>query len=67
MSWAAGVDAALVGGHPLGGGLATSAARNGAPEDTVMRQGRWTTSAALRGYRRGGGLGVPTPSATWGL
>ena len=58
---AAGLDPALFSGHSLRSGFATTAARHGAPEHKIMRQGRWTTSAAMRGYIREGELFVDNP------
>jgi integrase len=63
---AAGLDPALFSGHSLRSGFATTAARHGAPEHKIMRQGRWTTSAAMRGYIREGELFVNNPSAKLG-
>lgn len=45
---AAGLDAATCAGHSLRAGFATEAFRRGVAEVSVMRHGRWTTSAALR-------------------
>jgi len=64
---AAGLDPALFSGHSLRSGFATTVARHGAPEHKIMRQGRWTTSAAMRGYIREGELFVNNPSAKLGL
>ena len=63
---AAGLDPALFSGHSLRSGFATTVARHGAPEHKIMRQGRWTTSAAMRGYIREGELFVNNPSAKLG-
>jgi integrase len=64
---AAGLDPELFSGHLLRSGFATTAARAGVAEHKIMRQGRWTTSAAMRGYIREGELFVDNPSAKLGL
>jgi integrase len=64
---AAGLDPELFSGHSLRSGFATTAARAGVAEHKIMRQGRWTTSAAMRGYIREGELFVDNPSAKLGL
>ena len=64
---AAGLDPALVSGHWLRSGLATTAARTGAPEHKIMRQGRWTRSPAMRGDIREGEWFVNHSSAKLGL
>jgi integrase len=64
---AAGYAAELFGGHSLRSGFATTAARAGVAEHKIMRQGRWTTSQAMRGYIQDGELFVDNPSARLGL
>jgi len=53
-------------GHSLRRGFATTAARAGVAEHKIMRQGRWTTSQAMRGDIREGELFVDNPSAKLG-
>jgi hypothetical protein len=48
-------------------GFATTAARAGVAEHRIVRQGRWTTSKAMRGYIQEGELFVDNPSAKLGL
>jgi site-specific recombinase XerD len=57
----------LFSGHSLRSGFATTAARAGVAEHRIMRQGRWTTSQAMRGYIHQGELFVDNPSAKLGL
>jgi site-specific recombinase XerD len=64
---AAGLDPEMFSGHSLRSGFATTAARAGVAEYKIMRQGRWTTSQAMRGYIREGELFVDNPSAKLGL
>lgn len=64
---AAGLDPEMFSGHSLRSGFATTAARAGVAEHKIMRQGRWTTSQAMRGYIREGELFVDNPSAKLGL
>lgn len=64
---AAGLDPDMFSGHSLRSGFATTAARAGVAEHKIMRQGRWTTSQAMRGYIREGELFVDNPSAKLGL
>ncbi len=64
---AAGLDPNMFSGHSLRSGFATTAARAGVSEHKIMRQGRWTTSQAMRGYIREGELFVDNPSAKLGL
>jgi site-specific recombinase XerD len=64
---AAGYAPELFSGHSLRSGFATTAARAGVAEHRIMRQGRWTTSQAMRGYIQQGGLFVDNPSAKLGL
>jgi integrase len=45
---AAGLDPEMFSGHSLRSGFATTAARAGVAEHKIMRQGRWTTSQAMR-------------------
>jgi len=53
--------------HSLRSGFATTAARAGVAEHKIMRQGRWNTSQAMRGYIQEGELFVDNPSAKLGL
>jgi integrase len=64
---AAGLTPELFSGHSLRSGFATMAARAGVAEHKIMRQGRWTTSQAMRGYIQEGELFVDNPSAKLGL
>jgi site-specific recombinase XerD len=64
---AAGYVAELFSGHSLRSGFATSAARAGVAEHRIMRQGRWKTTQAMRGYIQEGELFVDNPSAKLGL
>lgn len=64
---AAGYAPELFSGHSLRSGFATTAARAGVAEHRIMRQGRWTTSQAMRGYIQEGELFVDNPSAKLGL
>jgi site-specific recombinase XerD len=64
---AAGLDPEMFSGHSLRSGFATTAARAGVAEHKIMRQGRWTTSQAMRGYISEGELFVDNPSAKLGL
>ena len=64
---AAGYAPELFSGHSLRSGFATTAARAGVAEHRIMRQGRWTTSQAMRGYIQQGELFVDNPSAKLGL
>ena len=64
---AAGYDPEMFSGHSLRSGFATTAARAGVAEHRIMRQGRWTTSQAVRGYIQEGELFVYNPSAKLGL
>jgi integrase len=64
---AAGYAPELFSGHSLRSGFATTAARSGVSEHRIMRQGRWTTSQAMRGYIQDGELFVDNPSAKLGL
>jgi|GEM_PF-2023243 integrase len=64
---AAGFAPELFSGHSLRSGFATTAARAGVAEHKIMRQGRWTTSQARRGYSQEGELFVDSPSAKLGL
>ena len=63
----AGYAPELFSGHSLRSGFATTAARAGVAEHRIMRQGRWTTSQAMRGYIQEGELFVDNPSAKLGL
>ena len=63
----AGLAPELFSGHSLRSGFATTAARAGGAEHKIMRQGRWTTSQAMRGYIQEGELFVDNPSAKLGL
>jgi integrase len=63
----AGYVPALFGGHSLRSGFATTAARAGVAEHRIMRQGRWRTSQAMRGYIQEGELFIDNPSAKLGL
>ncbi|CAJ62363.1 MULTISPECIES: site-specific integrase [Frankia] len=53
---AAGLDPADFAGHSLRSGFATAAARAGVADRSIMRQGRWRSSASLDGYVRAGRL-----------
>ncbi len=53
---AAGLDPADFAGHSLRSGFATAAARAGVADRSIMRQGRWRSSASLDGYIRAGRL-----------
>jgi site-specific recombinase XerD len=64
---AGGLAPELFSGHSLRSGFATTAARAGVAEHKIMRQGRWTTSQAMRGYIQEGELFVDNPSAKLGL
>jgi integrase len=64
---AAGYAPELFSSHSLRSGFATTAARAGVAEHRIMRQGRWTTSQAMRGYIQEGELFVDNPSAKLGL
>ena len=64
---AAGLAPEMFSGHSLRSGFATTAARAGVAEHKIMRQGRWTTSQAMRGYIQEGELFVDNPSAKLGL
>lgn len=63
----AGLAAEMFSRHSLRSGFATTAARAGVAEHKIMRQGRWTTSQAMRGYIQAGELFVDNPSAKLGL
>jgi site-specific recombinase XerD len=54
-------------GHSLRAGFATEAFRQGVPELSVMRHGRWKSSASMRGYIREGGLWRDNAAAKLGL
>lgn len=47
---AAGFDETTFAGHSLRAGFATEAFRQGVPELSAMRHGRWKSSASMRGY-----------------
>jgi site-specific recombinase XerD len=64
---AAGYAPEFFSGHSLRSGFATTAARAGVAEHRIMRQGRWTTSQAMRGYIQEGELFIDNPSAKLGL
>lgn len=65
---AVGLDPAEFGGHSLRSGFATAAARAGAADRSIMRQGRWRSSASLDGYVRAGRLfDRDNPSGAVGL
>jgi len=53
---AAGLDPADFAGHSLRSGFATAAARAGASDRAIMRQGRWRSAASLDSYVRAGRL-----------
>ena len=63
---AAELDPALFSGHSLRSGFATIAARAGVPEHKIMRQGRWMTSTAMRGYIREGSRSSTIARPSWG-
>lgn len=48
----AGIDPTLVSGHSLRAGLATTAALAGKSDRSIMRQGRWSSSAMVDRYVR---------------
>jgi site-specific recombinase XerD len=64
---AAGFDRTTFAGHSLRAGFATEAFRQGVPELSVMRHGRWKSSASMRGYIREGGLWRDNAAAKLGL
>lgn len=64
---ASGYTPELFSGHSLRSGFATTAARAGVAEHRIMRQGRWKTTQAMRGYIQEGELFVDNPSAKLGL
>lgn len=64
---AAGYAPELFSGHSLRSGFATTAARKGVAEHLIMRQGRWKTTLAMRGYIQEGALFIDNPSAELGL
>ena len=64
---AAGYARELFSGHSLRSGFATTAARAGVAEHRIMRQGRWRTGQAMRGYIQEGELFVDNPSGKLGL
>jgi integrase len=53
---AAGLDPADFAGHSLRSGFATAAARAGASDRSIMRQGRWRSASSLDSYVRAGRL-----------
>lgn len=53
--------------HSLRSGHATAAAKGGAAERSIMRQGRWNSERTLRGYVRHGSLFAENSSAALGL
>lgn len=53
---AAGLDPADFAGHSLRSGFATAAARGGANDRAIMRQGRWRSAVSLDSYVRAGRL-----------
>lgn len=53
----------MFGAHSLRSGHATVAAREGAHERAIMRQGRWTSERTVRGYIRHASLFVENSSA----
>ncbi len=64
---AAGFDETTFAGHSLRAGFATEAFRQGVPELSVMRHGRWKSSASMRGYIREGSLWRDNAAAKLGL
>ena len=64
---AAGFDRTTFAGHSLRAGFATEAFRQGVPELSVMRHGRWKSSASMRGYIREGTLWSDNAAAKLGL
>jgi hypothetical protein len=64
---AAGFDPSTFAGHSLRAGFATEAFGQGVPELSVMRHGRWKSSASMRGYIREGGLWRDNAAAKLGL
>jgi integrase len=65
---AAGLDPADFAGHSLRSGFATAAARAGASDRAIMRQGRWRSAASLDSYVRAGRLfDRDNPSSQVGL
>lgn len=63
----AGMDPALLSGHSLRVGLATSAAAHGFEERDIQRQTRHRSVAGLRRYVRDGGLFRANVSGEGGL
>ena len=63
----AGFDATTFAGHSLRAGFATEAFRQGVPELSVMRHGRWKSSQSMRGYIREGTLWSDNAAAKLGL
>ncbi len=64
---AAGYAPELFSGHSLRSGFAATAAQARVAEHKIMRQGRWKTAQAMRGYIQDGELWVDNPSAKLGL
>jgi integrase len=64
---ATGLNPALVAGHSLRSGMATSAARAGATEADIMRQTGHKSLPVLRRYIRRGSLFTDNPAAKLGL
>jgi site-specific recombinase XerD len=64
---AAGFDRTTFAAHSLRAGFATEAFRQGVPELSVMRHGRWKSSASMRGYIREGTLWSDNAAAKLGL
>jgi site-specific recombinase XerD len=64
---AAGFDEDAFAAHSLRAGFATEAFGQGVPEFSVMRHGRWKSSASMRGYIREGSLWRDNAAAKLGL
>jgi hypothetical protein len=64
---AVGFNGEIVAGHSLRRGFATTAFRAGVAEHSIMRQGNWRSTAAMRGYIREGEMFVSDPTAKLGL
>ena len=63
----AGLDGSRFSGHSLRAGLATSAARAGRGDRSIMRQGRWASRTMVDRYVREAGLFVDNASDGIGL
>lgn len=59
------IDAASLAGHSLRSGLATTAARNGASEASIMKQTGHPSVQMVRRYIRGARCSTTTPAPNW--